>query len=119
MIQLLVNVFKCTSFTADQLMSDIPNYQSLLPDPAATANRQKKRKLKRFLKDDDDEEEDEDTSDELRVCPSCEELLVRHLARMSSEGKTEVVGLYEKMQVTMADAEKLKPKYLEMADSLL
>lgn len=112
---------KCSSFfpfsEAYQLMSDNPNYKSLLPDPAATASKQKKNKLKRFLKDDDDE--DEDTSDEMRVCPSCEELLVRQLARMSSEGKTEVVGLYEKMQATMTDAEKLKPKYLEMADSLL
>lgn len=101
----------------DQLMSDNPNYKSILPDPATVAAKQKKSKLKKILKDDDEDEED--TSDELRVCPSCEELLVRHLAKMSSEGKTVLLGLYEKMQATMNDADKLKPKYLEMADSLL
>ena len=102
----------------DRLMSDNPNYQSILPDPSAT--RHKKSKLKKILKDKDEEdEEDEDTSEEMRVCPSCEELLVRYLAKMVSGEKIQLTALYERMCFTMNEADKLKPSYLEMADSLL
>lgn len=99
----------------DQLVSDNPEYQSLLPSPGS---RRKRGKLSKMLKDDDSDDE-EDSSDELRVCPTCEELLIRRLAQMLSEGKTLITALYEKMQSTMNDADNLKPKYLEMNDSLM
>lgn len=100
----------------DQLMVDNPDYSSLKPDPGA---KTKKRKLRKVLKDDDNDDDDEDFNEELRVCPTCEELLVRQLSKVISQGKTILSALYEKMQLAMRDADRLKPDYLEMADSLL
>jgi hypothetical protein len=98
---------------SDQLMSTNPSYRSLLPDPSS-AKRGKFRKVRK----DDDQDEDEETSDELRVCPTCEELLVSHLAKMISQSVTELTAIYESMRLTMQEADKLKPTYLEMAESL-
>ena len=98
-------------------MSDSPNYQSLLP-PSGARPQSAKKKLKKILKESDDED-DEDSSEEMRVCPHCEELLVRKLARMQSEKKRVVTVLYEKMHGLMVECDKRKPPYLEMAMSLL
>lgn len=107
----------------DRLMSDNPDYHSILPTSTSLSKQSKKAKLKKLLKDkrddEDEEDEDEDTSEEMRVCPTCEELLVRHLAKMETGEKTQLTGLYERMWLTMRDADKLKPSYMEMADSLL
>ena len=93
-------------------MSDNPDYNSLVHD---TNTQTKRKSFKRLLKDD----EDEDSCEELRVCPVCEELLVRHLAKVLSQGKIILTALYDKMILAMKDADKLKPSYLEMVDSLL
>ena len=77
------------------------------------------KKLKNFMKDESDDDDDDETSDELRICPICEEFLVRRLAKILSEGKTIITNLYEKMQRVKMEADELKPPYLEMADSLM
>ncbi len=99
-------------------MSGNPDYESLLP-PSGPRPQSNKKKLKKFLKDSDDETDDEDTSEEMRVCGVCEELLVRKLARMQSERKRVVSSLYERMMGLIAECDGLKPPYLEMAESLM
>ena len=92
-----------------------PANKGMTPPPIRHNNI---RKIKKFMKDDSDDEE-EDTSDELRICPVCEEYLVMRLAKMLSEGKTIITSLYERMQRVKMEADELKVPYLEMADSLM
>ena len=47
--------------------------------------------------------------------------LIRHrkLVHMEGQEKPVIVALYENMKLTMAEAERVKPGYIEMAESLL
>ncbi len=101
----------------DQLITDSPDYDSIVPS-SGIRPQSKKKKIKNLLKDSDDEDDD-DSSEEMRVCGVCEGLLVRKLVRMRSERKQVMTGLYERMQSLMIECDKLKSPYLEMAESLL
>ena len=114
---LLITRWRILLLLLDQLMVGSPDYESLVPSSGARPSQSKKKKLKKLLKDSDDE--DEDSCDEMRVCGVCEELLVRRLARMQSERKKIVTVLYDKMDSLMTECDRLKPSYLEMAESLL
>ena len=106
-----------SSSVVDQLITDSPEYDSIVPTSGARP-QSKKNKLKKLLKDSDDED-DEDSSEEMRVCGVCEELLVRRLVRMKSERRRVVTGLYERMLTLITECDQLKPPYMEMAESLL
>ena len=57
----------------DRLMSNSPDYHHLVPAQGEPSKIRRKRKVVV----NEEEGAEEDSSDELRTCPMCEELLVR------------------------------------------
>lgn len=71
-MQILLDIVDPVS-SLDRLMSNSPDYQQLVPAQGEMSKIRRKRKVVV----NEEEGEEEDSSDELRTCPVCEELLVR------------------------------------------
>ena len=70
--QILPSIAYSVSFV-DRLMSNSPDYHNLVPGHGEMGKIRRRRKVVV----NEEEGEEEDSSDELRMCPTCEELLVR------------------------------------------
>lgn len=96
------------------LLSDYPDYHELAPSPLL---RRRSLRLRRAPRRE--EEEEGEGGEEVRMCLACRKLVERRLVRMRSVERPLLSVLYEKMQLTISEADTLQPTYSKMAESLL